>query len=53
MDQFQKDLEVGGILKYMKISTDLMRPMFVNDKKALTAGMYIYQHCRFHNCINV
>ena len=40
MDQFRKSMETGGILKHMKASTDLLRPMFVNEKKALTAGIH-------------
>lgn len=41
MDQFGEGLERAGLLQYMKLYQDLMRPLFVNETPALTASKMI------------
>lgn len=38
MDQFREGLEQSGVLSFLKKYEDQMRPLFVNERTALTAG---------------
>lgn len=37
MDQFREGLQVAGLLHFMTKYTDLLRPLFVDEKHLLTA----------------
>ena len=46
MDQFAEGLELAGLGKYLKWFPDGLRPLFVDEGKPLTPGLYKLQSAR-------
>ena len=38
MDQFKEGLDIAGLGRYLREKPELIKPLFVNSQKALTAG---------------